>query len=153
MFLPKERAKDWGYGFSQLAKIIKDNPKERFLIDQARIKPAYIELAFFLKYPPKKLQMVVDQSIKDNYYSDIVFKSEYNFGNIEIRNINWEEDIYKDQILVGDELSISSAQAEEHYLSKIFEIRDPIGTLVFQGFRTNPKAKCLHTLNRSRFCQ
>jgi 4-amino-4-deoxy-L-arabinose transferase-like glycosyltransferase len=147
VFLPKERAKVWGYGFEQLADQIKKRPNERFVIDQGRIKPAYIELLFFLKYSPEKFQKEVDQLIKKNYYKDVVFKSSYNFGNIETRNISWEEDVYKEQILVGDELAISSQQAKEHVLDKVFEIRSPVDEIIFLGYKTNPDKKCLQTPN------
>ena len=153
VFLPKERAKVWGYGFEQLANQIRLRPKEKFVIDQLRIKPAYIELAFFLRYPPGKFQQEVDQKIKENYYTDIIFSPEYNFANIETRTINWEEDIYRDQILVGDELAISEGQAKEHSLTKIFEIRDPLDRVIFQGFKTNPKQKCTSIAYSNLHCR
>lgn len=153
VFLPKERAKVWGYGFEQLAKQIKERPDEWFVIDQARIKPAYIQLAFFLQYPPQEFQSKVDQSIKDNYYTKTEFDSHYKFANIETRNINWEEDIYKKQILVGDELTISPRQADEHFLDKVFEIKDPLENIVFVGFKTNPELKCAHISNKNIHCK
>lgn len=152
VLVPHERAKIWGYGFSQLAEEIKGRQNDLFLIDQARIKPAYIELAFFLKYPPEKLQNSVDKDIQQEYYSNVEFSDAYKFANIETRNIEWEKDIYKKQILVGDEYSISDGQAKEHFLSKIFEIKDPTGEIVFVGFATNPEKKCLETGNLSLYC-
>lgn len=152
VFLPKERAKIWGYGFPELAEMIKANPDSKFLIDQSRTKPVYIQLAFYLKYPPEKFHQEVDQSIARNYYTNVDFSDAYKFANIETRNINWQEDIYKEQILVGDELAISENQAKEHFLTKVFEIRDPIDQIIFQGYKTNPKAKCLYTRNLSPFC-
>lgn len=152
VLLPNERAKVWGYGFRQLASQIKSRPGEKFVIDQSRIKPAYIELAFFLKYSPEKFQKEVDQKIKENYYTDTTFNPEYNFANIETRTINWEEDIYRDQILVGDELAISKDQAKEHSLTQIFEIRDPIDQIVFQAYKTDPARKCASTSFKSVYC-
>lgn len=153
VLLPKERAKIWGYGFEQLANVIQKNPDEHFIIDQTRIKPAYAELAFFLKYPPEKFQKEVDQSIKNNYYTNIQWDSHYNFGNIETHNIVWEENIYKDQILVGDEFTISAQQATEHFLQEVFEIKDPINQIVFKGFKTNPRKKCQQDLNQNPSCK
>lgn len=147
VFLPKERAKVWGYGFKQLAEEIERRPDLPFVIDQARIKPAYIELAFYLKYPPAKFQKEIDQTIKNNYYTDTSFDSNYAFGNIETRNIFWEEDVFKNQILVGDEFAISDNQAEEHFLTRIIEIRDPIDQIVFQAYKTDPTKKCLSAPN------
>ncbi|MBU2036335.1 glycosyltransferase family 39 protein [Patescibacteria group bacterium] len=153
VLFPKERAKVWGYGFSELAEEIQNHPNEEFLIDQSRIKPAYIELAFYLKYPPEKFHQEIKQDIKNYYYEDILFNDKYNFGNIRTGTIFWEEDIYLKQIIVGDELSISEGQAKEHFLTKVFEIKDPLGFIVFNGFRTDPYKKCVNTNYKSLYCK
>lgn len=145
ILLPFERAKTWGYGYMQLAKEVKKRPDAQFVIDNGRIKPAYIELAFFLKLPPYKLQQLVDLKIKSDYYHNIVWDDYYNLGEIETRAIDWEKDIYKDYILVGDELAISKTQIDEHFLTPEFEIKDPIGEIVFSAYKTNPKKKILST--------
>lgn len=153
VFLPKERAKDWGYGFNLLAQEIKVRPNTKFVIDQARIKPAYIQLAFFLAFSPEDFQKSVDQSVKKNYYKNTNFDAYYSFGNIETRNIFWEKDSYQEKILVGDELSISPKQANEHFLTKVFEIRDPIDRIIFVGYETNPAKKCATTNYFSLYCK
>lgn len=142
VLLPNERAKVWGYGFSQLAEEIKKHPSEKFLIDNGRIKPAYIELAFYLKIPPEKLQAAVDQTLKTRYYHDTRWGDHYILDNFETRTIIWEEDIYKEQILVGDELAVSKSQAEEHFLTQVFEIKSPSQEIIFKGYKTNPTLKC-----------
>ena len=142
LLFPNERAKTWGYGFEQLAEEIQKRPGEKFVIDTGRIKPAYIELAFYLKTPPEVLQQTVDQNIKKRYYEDISWSSYYNFNNFETRDIDFGIDMCKEQILVGDELAVSDKQAKEHFLNKIFEIKSPDGEIVFQGFKTNPALKC-----------
>lgn len=139
VFLPQERAAVWQYGFEQLAAEIKKNPGTHYVIDQTRIKPAYINLAFYLRYPPELFQKYVDQSIKKDYYSGKSFNDHYNFGQIETRNIIWEKDPLVRQILVGDEYTISDSQAKEHGLTKVFEIRDPLQRIIFEGFETHPK--------------
>ncbi len=143
VFLPKERARVWGYGLSQLSSEIRNNPGIHYLIDQSRTKPVYINLAFFLAYPPEDFQKRVDQNLKKSYYLGPEFNSRYSFSNLETRNINWEKDIYQRQILVGDELAISKDQAEEHFLKKTFEIKDPMGEIVFVGYQTDPELKCM----------
>lgn len=153
VLLPYERAKIWGYGYEELAKQIKLKPEEEFIIDTSRLKPPYIELAFFLKYPPAKLQLAVDHTIKDNYYINTKFDNHYKFANLETRGIDWEQDIYKEQILVGDEFAISESQAKEHFLTKVFEIKDPVGEIVFVGYKTNPNLKCLMTNFESIYCK
>lgn len=150
VLLPNERAKVWGYGFSQLAEEISKRPNEKFLIDTSRIKPAYIELAFFMKIPPERLQQSVDPTIKENYYHETFWSDHYIIDNFETRSINWEEDIYKEQILVGDELAISEVQANEHFLTKIFDIRSPNQGIIFLGFKTNPDLKCQNSFDTKK---
>ena len=152
VLLPNERAKIWGYGFNQLAEEIQKRPNEKFLIDQSRTKPVYIELAFFMSYPPEVFHQEVDSKIRESYYSNVTFTDNYQFANIETRGIVWEKDIYKEQILVGDEFSVSEGQAREHFLTKVFEIRDPTGIVVFVGYRTNPEEKCINTRYESELC-
>lgn len=149
VLLPNERAKVWGYGLSQLASEVRKYPGIHYVIDQSRMNPVYINMAFFLDYPPGDFQKSVDQGIKKRYYSGSVFNPQYKFANIETRSIEWEKDIYKRQILVGDEFAISSSQAEEHFLKKLFEIRDPVGDIVFVGYSTDPEKKCMVSLNET----
>lgn len=153
VFLPSERANVWGYGFEQLAEEVEKYPDEQFVIEQARTTPIYIQLAFFLKYPPEELQKEVDQNIKNNYYNDTEFDSHYTLRNVEIRGIKWKTDIYQKQILVGDALSISPKQASEHELEETFEIKDPMGEVAFRGFRTNPEKKCAKTQYLDELCK
>jgi 4-amino-4-deoxy-L-arabinose transferase-like glycosyltransferase len=153
VLLPFERAKIWGYGYEKLAEQIKAKPEEEFIIDTSRLKPPYIEIAFFLKYPSAKLQLAVDPKIKDNYYTNTKFDNHYKFANLETRNIEWEKDVYKDQVLVGDEFAISASQAKEHFLTKVLEIKDPVGEIVFVGYKTNSAQKCLMTNFESIYCK
>lgn len=152
VFFPKEKAKSWGYGYNFLAEIIKTNPDEHYVIDQARIQIPYVELAFFLKVPPSQFQRSVDQNIKSHYYDGLPFDPNFHFANIETREIDWEKDIYRNQILVGDSLAISPGQAKEHFLYNMFEIKDPFGEVIFQGYKTNPVQKCRSTRNISPLC-
>lgn len=152
VFFPKEKAKFWGYGYDTLAGIIKENSNEHYLIDQARIQIPYVELAFFLKVPPQEFQKTVDANIKSHYYEGLPFDPNFKFANIETRVIDWEKDIYINQVLVGDSLSISSKQAEEHFLEKVLEIKDPLGEVLFQGYKTNPSQKCQSEKIKSPYC-
>ncbi|MBI3397091.1 glycosyltransferase family 39 protein [Candidatus Woesebacteria bacterium] len=153
ILMPHERAKNWGYGYNQLADFIKNNPGKKFLIDQSRSKPHYIELAFFLKYPPSDLQKSVDQSIKDLYYQNPPFNPDYKFANIETRSIDWKKDAYFDEVIVGDELSVSDSQIKEHFLTKVLEIRNPMNEIAFVGYETNAKKKCMTTNYASVYCK
>ncbi len=142
VFLPAERAKTWDYGYEQLAEKIKESPSKQFVVDQTRTQPSYIILAFYLKYPPDKLQNAANPNVLPNYYRDASFYPEYKFANLQTRNINWENDIYEQLILVGDGISVSSDQAKEHFLTKSFTILDPLGRVIFQAYETHPDLKC-----------
>lgn len=137
-----EKAKDFSFGFEALASETKSHPQTHYLIDDARIKLPYMELAFWMKIRPDEFQKSVDGSIKEHYYENTAFDPHHKFANIETRSIIWEKDIYQEQVLVGDELSISPQQAKEHFLTKVFEIKDPQERIIFQGFQTNPLLKC-----------
>lgn len=153
VLLPTERANYWGYGIDKLSEIIAEEKEEHFLIDKSRMKPIYINLAFYLKYPPEKFQTETDRGIKDKYYANTDYYDERNFSNIEIRTIDWSEDIYKNQILVGDSLSISENQAREHKLTKVFDIKDPLNETIFVGYKTNPDVKCNSTDYKDFHCR
>jgi len=152
VFFPQEKAKERGFGYDRLAEFIKTNASDHFVIDQARLQIPYIELAFFLQVPPSQFQSSIDQNIKEHYYEGLPFNPNFIFANIETRQIDWESDIYRNQILVGDSLAISSEQAKEHFLTKVLEIKDPLGEILFQGYKTDPVQKCQNTRNKSAFC-
>ena len=72
----------------------------------------------------------------------------WNKGNL----FYWKGNIQKEQVLVGDKLTISKDQAEKHFLKKVFEVKDPLNNLLYQGYATNPAAKCQANPTSSR-CQ
>ncbi len=147
-----EKAKDWSYGFDQLAAEIKRHSDTHYVVDDARIKLPYIELAFFMKVDPYDYQKNIDRAVKNFYYLNTPFDFYHKFENIETRSVVWEKDIYVDQILVGDAYTVSSQQAEEHFLTRVFEIDDSLHNPVFIGYKTNPKAKCASTPSKSVYC-
>jgi hypothetical protein len=151
ILLPNERAAAWSYGYGQLADRISGS-NERFIVDTSRVKPPHILLAFYMHIDPQRYQDVAKQKIVNGYYSDLDQDMYYSLLNFETRPIDWQMDIYKKQVLVGDELAISDTQAAEHRLAKVFEIRDPLGHIVFQGYRTNPEEKCKSINNTNPLC-
>jgi hypothetical protein len=152
VFFPIEKAKYFAYGYVELAEFIRNNPDSHFVVDRARLPIPYIELAFFLKVPPEEFQNSVDPTIRENYYDNPPFDQNFKFANIETRNIVWEKDIYQEQILIGDSLTVSSEQAKEHYLEKVLEIKDPLEEVVFVGYKTNPTLKCKFERIKSPYC-
>lgn len=153
VFFTHEKARQWQYGYEDLALYISSHPNDYFIIDQGRHPLPHVELAFFLKFPPSEFQKTVDPAIKENYYKATSFNPDFKFGNIETRNINWDWDVYHNQILVGDDLAVSHQQVQEHFLTEVFEIKDPMEQIVFVGYKTNPKQKCMATNNFSLYCK
>ncbi len=135
ILLPAQRAGNWDYGYEQLASYISMHNHTSFVVDDA-ISVPYINLLFFLKYPPAKYQS--ETGVEHNYYQNIQFSKERAFGNIEVRPIDWTKDECRDVVLVGGPLSISNTQATEHLLSKVIEIKDPRGKVLLQGYKTDP---------------
>lgn len=140
IFLPQERYQSWNGGFQELSQFIEKNSKKHFVVDNSRTV-SYIELLYFLKYSPEKY-LQENKMFGKNYYQDISFNGDRLISNIEVRPIKWKEDVCKDQILVGDGLSISEDQAKEHFLNKVFEIKDVYRQIILQAYETNPKLKC-----------
>ncbi len=134
ILFPKEREQVWDYGYESLSEFVLSNSDKKFVVDNGRSVP-YIELLFFTKYQIQNMSI-------DKYYSNIKFDNEFSFANVEVRLINWKKDICIDQILVGDNLSISEDQINEHFLTKVFEKRDFKNKILLQGYKTNPKLKC-----------
>lgn len=140
VLLPKERYRAWDGGFENLAEFIKKNPEKHFVVDNERVV-SYIELLYFLKYPPEQYQKE-NEMLGKNYYKNVLFNGDRLISNIEVRQIKWKQDICRQQILVGDALSISADQAKEHFLNKVFEVKDVHEKIILQGYETNPKLKC-----------
>ena len=85
-----------------------------------------------------------------NYYDDPAVSVSYRFANLELRPVVWEKDVFVNQILVGDALAISTDQAKEHFLTKVFEIKDPNDKAILFGYQTNPEKKRAQNLAREQ---
>lgn len=131
------RAREWDWGWQEVAEIIKQEKVLPIIVDNSRDEP-YIELAFFLKYPPELYQSKNHQVTKENYYTNMNHNKDIVMGNIATRNINWEKDLQIEQILIGDELSISTGQINEHNLQLIREIKYPDKSVAFRIVKTSP---------------
>ncbi len=141
IFLPQERATWWSYGYGQLSQIITQRQNKKFIIDNGRTGSIYMLILYYTKHSPQSLQSQFSPEFIKNYYSNPSFNPNYNFGNTEIRPIDWKHDALQNVIIVGDPLAISDKQANEHCLTKEFEIKDPIGKIVLTGYQTNPQKK------------
>jgi 4-amino-4-deoxy-L-arabinose transferase-like glycosyltransferase len=142
ILFPIERAEGWNYGYNMVADYIRQHPNENFVVDNSRDPGNYILLLYYLRYPPQKYQMEVDARYKNNYYRLLPPEDSYKFSNVEVRVIDWRNDSFKDQIIIGDPLSVSESQEKDHYLQKVHEINNPLGNTIFNFYKTNPFEKC-----------
>ncbi|HOX96107.1 MAG TPA: hypothetical protein PLI45_01895 [Candidatus Woesebacteria bacterium] len=141
IFLPKENATWWSYGYSQIANIVKQHPSQTFVFDNSRLPPAYMSFLYHLQYSPQEFQKQFSPEFVDSYYSNPPYNPNYKIANVDIRPIVWETDTLIDQILIGDTLAISEEQAKDHFLTKIIDVKDPLGNSIFIGYQTDPAKK------------
>ncbi|OGM08172.1 hypothetical protein A2159_01680 [Candidatus Woesebacteria bacterium RBG_13_34_9] len=147
ILFPIERAEGWNYGYSDAAEFIYNNPKKHFLVDNNRNPRNYILLLYYLRYPPIDYQLELNPKYKSDYYLSLPTEDSYRFSNIEVRAIDWKTDSCKDQVIIGDPLSISESQAKEHFLDQVYEIFSPKKERILVFYKTNPKIKCKLSLN------
>jgi hypothetical protein len=149
VLMPGLNAEAWNYGYEQLAQVIKENPGTKIVIDNSRNPRNYILPLFYLSYPPAQYQKTSVLEIKGNYYYSGATLNDHSFGNLEFRGIVWKTDPCREEIVTGDGLAISEAQANEHKLIKLGEVKDRADKVLLQWYRTNPKEKCGITLSSS----
>ncbi len=141
VLLKYERSSIWGYEYKQIADFVKKHPSEQIVVDNTRLKPVYILLAFHNSIDPRRLQSSYDAEWLKNYYSHISFDNNHRLESVDIRPIHWKSDVYKKQFIIGDTLAISDKQATEHYLTRVQTITDIRGMPTMNIFETNPDRK------------
>lgn len=141
VLLKYERA-ERAYASIKLLEQIKPMQDKTFVIDSTRDLSTGIRYAYLLSFDPVKIQQRFKAAIGNNYYQNSNFEELYLLDNIEVRPVVWKEDIYKDQILVMDNLAVSKSQIDEHFLAPVFEITDHAGNIIFTAYQTNPLKKC-----------
>lgn len=148
-----ERSRTISYPDMKLIEITKMSPNRNFVVDLSRDISNGMRFAYFRQYDPSAFQKEIGSQFLDKYYTSIDYEKEYKIDNVEIRPIVWEEDVFKDQIIVGDTLAISQTQADEHMLKLEFEIKDMAGNIVLRGYSTSPKEKCFSSGYKSIYCK
>ncbi len=145
ILFPAARATAWNYGYHQLSNLISLNPQKHFIVDNSRGQPSILIL-FWQKYSPISFQK--ENPFNKNYYQDVNSVMNMKFANVEVRPINWQQDLCKNQVLVGDGLAISDSQISQHYLTKLFEIKNNQNQIILQAYETNPVKKCPQTIKQ-----
>lgn len=120
VLLKNERAVAWNSGYEALASFTRTHRDLQVVVDNSRLRPSYILLAFYNQTDPAEFQKMYSSDWLKNYYSHTQLEN-MSFENIEVRPIVWETDIYKNQYLVGDHLAISDSQAKEHNLNLVYK--------------------------------
>ena len=123
------------------------------MVDFSRDVSIGVRIAFFRQYDPVLFQDEIGKPFLSKYYSSVDSEDKYKIDNVEIRVIVWGEDVYKDQVLVGDALAISQDQANEHKLKLEFELKDLNGEITLRGYSTNPKLKCMSSNSHDGNCK
>jgi len=151
ILLKHERSDNYGYEYGELINRLKSYYDKKVVIDDGRTPGVHVWIPFYGKLDPRKFQLQIDDQIRNNYYNNIDLDKETKIDNLEIRSINWINDIYEDGILVGDPLAISIEQAKEHKLDFLFEIKGLNGQIKLIAYTTNPKVKCEEGLRKGLY--
>ena len=132
-----------GYAWEEGIEAVIENLNKQTLpivVDNARGE-IYSQILFFTKANPRKYQQNNFEVNDKDYYTSMRRVKEKRIDNIFVRPLIWEKDIYIEQILVGDLLTINENQMKEHCLSLLFEIKDREGKVIYRGVRTHPQDK------------
>lgn len=139
--------------FGGLDKIVADyiapfDDKEVLIDLSERDISTGLRMAYYLNFSPERFQSEIGWAYLDTYYSSYEVEKQYLLDNVQVRPIVWEKDVYKDQIIVGDNISISDEQVQEHKLTLLYKFSNLDGGRSIRIFSTNPKEKCKDLTNK-----
>jgi len=123
ILLPNLYASAWNYGVDQVVQYIQLNPDKHFIIDNTRNPRQYILFLYYLKYNPQKFHQEIGDSWSKDYYQNTNNISNISFSNIEIRPISDNDFKNINNIIIGDDLTISNFNNK--YLKIIKEVQYP----------------------------
>ena len=129
----------WEEGIEEVIKNISGQTLP-IVVDNTRGE-IYSQILFFTQANPAKYQQNNFEVNDKNYYTDMRRVKEKQINNISVRPLVWYKDIFVEQILVGDLLTINENQMREHCLSLVFEVKDREGKVIYRGVKTHPKDK------------
>jgi hypothetical protein len=125
---PKELPYAWQYGFDRIADYVRENYDnyDRIVISDRYDQP-YILMAFFLKYPPVKLQEELVMTPRDKFG----FSTVRAFDKFEFRQIRYDE---VDKKLPNT--LIISADESVNDKAVIYTVNDPAGRPMYKFLST-----------------
>lgn len=130
----------WDYGAQELSQVLSQYKSLPITIDNSR-GLLYSQFLFFYRYDPATYQADNSDTTSKNYYDKIPIEPNKKIGNITFRPISWEKDVYQNQIIAGDSLSISDEQIAEHCLSLLHEVYGFSHNILYRIVKTNPEKK------------
>ena len=148
ILLPNERYSDWLYGYNELFSFLIKSGLPA-IVDAD--KPVYILYLYYQKIDPLYVQSLSKIS-PSNYYSQTEWADYYHDNNITFKRLDWKTDIYKRQLIAGNSLLVSTAQAKEHFLKPAFIARLLSGEPLLFAYQTDPVSKCASQIVKSEAC-
>ncbi len=131
---PKELGFAWEYGFDQVAEYVKDNEnKYTQIIISDRYDQPYIIMAFFLKYPPKKLQNEIVLTPRDKFGFSTVKK----FGKFKFKKIDFLQDNQQKNSLI----ITTTEKVNNSKFKPIYQVFFPNGQPAFKFYDSNVTQK------------
>lgn len=138
-----EKSANYGYPYMKLMNKLSEYQDKKVIIDLSRDPGVGVRIAYLKNYPPQKMQAQLQPQLKTPYYSSTPNSDEiYTIDNLEIKPLNFADTCKDNVIMMGDYISISPKQVEEHNLKLTFEIYDLSGKVSLWGYSTNPSKKC-----------
>lgn len=138
-----EKAGNYGYPYLKLMDKLSEYRDKKIIIDLSRDPGVGVRLAYLKNYPPLKMQDQLQPQLKTPYYSNVINTDEiYSIDNLEIKPLDFGDACKDNVIMVGDIISISPKQAEEHNLKLAFEIYNLSGKVALKGYSAHPEQKC-----------
>ncbi len=144
VFFNHESTENIGKTYISLVKELDKYKSYSIVVDDPRDPAIGLRIAYIKKFDPVRLQESLRPQMKTPYYSSVVNQDEtYIIDNLVVRKVDWTNDpCDKNTILVGDNLTFSEKQIDEHNLSLIFELTSVNRDFTIRGFATNPDKNC-----------
>lgn len=125
---PKEQAYAWQYGFKQIASYVSQHESEydKIIISDRYDQP-YILMAFFLRYPPEKLQQEAVLEPRDKFG----FSTVRRFGKFEFHHIDFGQDEKnKNTLIIAADEPVNENEI-------IYTTKDPGGNIMWRFVKVN----------------
>jgi 4-amino-4-deoxy-L-arabinose transferase-like glycosyltransferase len=145
IFSRYENVNDMGYSYIKMMDVLNNYKDKKIVIDNSpRAWGVGIRYTYLYKVDPRVTQKNLESQLITPYYSsDLDAYDTYTIDNIIVKPIDWGDDCKKDLILVGDRLSFSEYQIEQHKLKQIFTINNMNEDATLFGYITTKVCKSI----------